>query len=90
MFGQSVVSCILAVCPLGQKYWPTTDFFIGPRCPWGPIYGSGSLYVRDVFADLTDVTLVDEDTKSILTDNANRAIQGNQSMHVTYSGVQIC
>ena len=35
------------------------------------------------FADLTDVTLVDEDTKSILTDNANRAIQGNQAMHVT-------
>ena len=34
-------------------------------------------------ADLTDVTLVDEDTKSILTDNANRAIQGNQAMHVT-------
>ena len=40
-------------------------------------------YVRDVVADLTDVTLVDEDTKSILTDNANRAIQGNQAMHVT-------
>ena len=35
------------------------------------------------FADLTDVTLVDEDTKSILTDNANMAIQGNQAMHVT-------
>ena len=35
------------------------------------------------FADLTDVTLVDEHTKSILTDNANRAIQGNQAMHVT-------
>ena len=33
--------------------------------------------------DLTDVTLVDEDTKSILTDNANRAIQGNQAMYVT-------
>ena len=58
-------------------------FFIGPRCPWGPIYGSGSLSVRDLVADLTDVTLVDEDTKSILTDNANRAIQGNQAMHVT-------
>ena len=28
-------------------------------------------------ADLTDVTLADEDTKSILTDNVNRAIQGN-------------
>ena len=27
--------------------------------------------------DLTDVTLADEDTNSILTDNANRAIQGN-------------
>ena len=35
------------------------------------------------FADLTDVTLVDEDTKSILTDNANRAIQGNQAIQVT-------
>ena len=47
-------------------------------------------YVREVVADLTDVTLADGDTKSILTDNANRAIQGNQEMHVTYSGVQIC
>ena len=28
------------------------------------------------FADLTDVTLADEDINSILTDNANRAIQG--------------
>ena len=27
--------------------------------------------------DLTDVTLADEDTNSILTDNANWAIQGN-------------
>ena len=35
------------------------------------------------FADLTDVTLVDEDTKSILTENANRVIQGNQAMQVT-------
>ena len=30
--------------------------------------------------DLTDVTLSDEDTKSIQTDNANRAIQGNVTM----------
>ena len=28
------------------------------------------------FGDLTDVTLADEDTNSILTDNANRSIQG--------------
>ena len=30
--------------------------------------------------DLTDVTLADEDTNSILADNANRAIQGNVAM----------
>ena len=47
----------------------------------GPVV-SNKLIPRG-FADLTDVTLVDEDTKSILTDNANRAIQGNQAMHVT-------
>ena len=46
----------------------------------GPVLSN---FLRDVVADLTDVTLVDEDTKSILTDNANRAIQGNQAMHVT-------
>ena len=28
-------------------------------------------------------TLADEDTSSILTDNANRAIQGNVAMQVT-------
>ena len=33
-------------------------------------------------ADLTDVTLAGEDTNSILTDNANRAIQGNVAMQV--------
>ena len=34
--------------------------------------------MRDlVETDFTDVTLADEDTNSILTDNANRAIQGN-------------
>ena len=31
------------------------------------------------FADLTDMTLADEDTNSILTDNANRTFQGNVS-----------
>ena len=38
--------------------------------------------------DLTDVTLADEDTNSILTDNANRAIQGNVAMQVTRSSGQ--
>ena len=40
-------------------------------------------------ANLTDVTLADEDTNSILTDNANRAIQGNVAMHVTLPGGQL-
>ena len=30
------------------------------------------------------VILADGDTKSILTDNADRAIQGNVAMHVTH------
>ena len=39
---------------------------------------SGSLKLTPrPFADITDVTLADEDTNSILTDNANRAFQGN-------------
>ena len=40
------------------------------------------------FVDLTDVTLADEDTKSILTDNANRAVPGNVAMHVAQPGGQ--
>ena len=40
-------------------------------------------------ADLTDVTLADEDTNSILTDNANRVIPGNVAMHVTQPGGQL-
>ena len=75
-----------------------TSFFIGPRYTWGPIYGSASLSLTDwltetPFANLTDVTLADEDTNSILTDNANRTIQGNvamQLMQVAPSGGQIC
>ena len=33
--------------------------------------------------DLTDVTLADEDTNSILTEKANRAIQGIVAIQVT-------
>ena len=40
--------------------------------------------------DLTDVTLADEDTNSILTDNANGAIQGNVAMQVAPPGGQNC
>ena len=35
--------------------------------------------LQDICVDLTDVTLADEDTNSILADNTKRAIQGNAS-----------
>ena len=37
---------------------------------------------REVFWNLIELTLADEDTNSILTDNANRAIQGSVKMYV--------
>ena len=68
--------------------------FIGPRCPWGPIYGSWPMSVRpslqDYFADLTEVTLADEDSNSIPTDDVNKAILGNVAMQLAPSGGQIC
>ena len=64
--------------------------FIGPRYTWGPIYGSECLKLTPrPCADLTDVTLADEDTKSIPTDNAKRAIKGNVAMHVRQPGGQL-
>ena len=65
--------------------------FIGPRYPWSDLWVQASLTnkLRDLFADLTDVTLADEDTNSILTDNANRAIQGNVAMQIIQSGCQL-
>ena len=49
------------------------------------------LYVSPTLcADLTDVTLADEDTNSIQTDNVNMAIQGKVAMQVVPSGGQIC
>ena len=48
--------------------------FIGPRVPgvrsMGPVVSHKQ--TEEPCADLTDVTLADEDTNSILTDNANR------------------
>ena len=40
------------------------------------------------FADLTDVTLADEDTKSIPTDDFNRTIISNVAMQVAAPGGQ--
>ena len=46
--------------------------------------GPVSHKLRHLVENSTDVTLADVDTKPILTDNANRAIQGNVAMHVTH------
>ena len=64
-------------------------FLSDPGVP-GPIFGSSCLSLRIPCADLTDVTLADEDTNSIRTDNANRTIQGNEAMQVTQPGRKIC
>ena len=40
------------------------------------------------YADLTDVTLADEDSNSIPTDDVNRAILGNVAMQVAPLGGQ--
>ena len=42
--------------------------------------------VQDYFEDLTDMTLADEDSNSILTDDVNRAILGDVAIQVAPSG----
>ena len=46
--------------------------------------------LQDYFADLTDVTLADEDSNLITTDDVNMAILGNMAMQVAPSGDQHC
>ena len=57
------------------------------------MFGSGCPSVtalsERLCVDFTGVNLADEDTNSIPTDNANRAIQGNVAMNVTQSGGQL-
>ena len=48
---------------------------------------SHSLSTR-LFADLNDVTLADDDSNSIPTDDVNKAILGNVAMQVVQSGGQ--
>ena len=42
------------------------------------------------FADLTDVTLADEDTNSIPADNARRAFHENVAKQLMHPGGQLC
>ena len=44
--------------------------------------------LTDYFEDLTDVTLADEDSNSIPTDDVNRTILSNLAMQVAPSGGQ--
>ena len=44
---------------------------------------------EDMFEDIADVTLIDEDTKPILTDDANKEIPSNMMMHVVPPGGQV-
>ena len=45
--------------------------------------------VDDQLEDLADLTLIDENTKLILTDDANKEIPSNMTMHVAPPGGQI-
>ena len=62
---------------------------IGPMYPWSDPWVQVSLTERPC-RDLIDVTLADEDTNSIPTDNANRAIIGNVAIQVSPPGGQTC
>ena len=60
-------------------------------CTWSPIYESlpsmsvTHLLTMTPFADFSDVTLADEDTNSILTDDANTTIPGKSYSSFTSS-----
>ena len=60
-------------------------FLSDPGLSTGPIYGSGLCqWVSELrLWNFTDVTLADEDTNWILTDNAKMAFQGNVAMQGT-------
>ena len=65
------------------KIW-SVRFLSDPGVP-GRIFVSGCPSVcHRCLWNLTDVTMADEDTNSILTDNANRAIQVNVATNWLY------
>ena len=61
--------------------------FIEPGQTWVPMNGSRYMSVRPPRRDLTGVTLADEDTISVPTDDDDRAILGNVAMA---PGVNFC
>ena len=70
-----------------SDFWPFLSsfgmlFLLDPGVPGVRSMGSSlsNKLSEGGFADLSDVILADEDTNSILTDNANRAFQRNLAM----------
>ena len=64
----------------------SSSFLSDPGVPG--VRSMGPDVSHTTFADLTDVTLADEDSNSIPTDDDNRAILGNVAMQVALSGGQ--
>ena len=65
-------------------FQPDVPFLSDPGVPGVRSMGPVSHKLRHLVTNSTDVTLADGDTKPILTDNANRTIQGSVAMHVTH------
>ena len=63
------------------QYFYRTQVYLGSDL-WVQVSLTDSLMF---LVDLTDVTLVDEDTNSILADDTNRSIPGNLEMQVRQS-----
>ena len=67
----------MLLCPIAfQSSWCQTFLSMGPDVSPTPC------------SDLTDVTLADDDSNSIPTDDVNRAILGNVAMQVAPPGGQ--
>ena len=82
----------ILAAPLGQILYHIQPVFLSDPGVSGVRSMGSSLsnYVtKPPFADLTDVTLADEDTNPILTDGANRTFQSNVAMQVTKPGGQL-
>ena len=64
------------------------QFLSDPGVPGVRSMGPDVRHWQDYFEDLTDVTLADEDSNSIPTDDVNRTILSNLAMQVAPSGGQ--
>ena len=83
---QQNVLCILLPCYALLDPLACVPIYLSMICFNKPRW----VFKKKTFANLTDMTLHDEDTNSILTDNANRAIQGYEAMQLTQPGGKIC